>query len=190
MGWLALILIVVVGLALYTWYAVIVTRRNRVSEALAGIDVQLQQRHDLIPNVLAIARRFMEHERTLLEHITELRNRASAQAGSRDFAAVEGRFETEKRLSADMNRLFALAENYPNLTSSGPMMEAQRNYSEVEANISASRRFYNSAVGDLRNIVEIFPGGYLKGAAGISVLPPFFETDESVRAPIDAARHL
>ena len=86
--------------AAYVWYAMIVTRRNRVSEALAGIDVQLQQRHDLIPNVLTIARRFMEHERTLLEEITELRNKAQAQVGSRDFAAAEQRFETEKRLGS------------------------------------------------------------------------------------------
>ena len=189
MAWL-LGLIVVVAVALYAWYAIIVTRRNRVSEALAGIDVQLQQRHDLIPNVLTIARRFMDHERTLLEEITELRNRASADAGSRDFATAERRFETEKRLGADMTRLFALAENYPDLKSSAPMVEAQRNYSEVEANISASRRFYNSAVGDLRNIVEIFPGGYLKGAAGVSVLPPFFETDETARLPIEASKYL
>jgi LemA protein len=70
------------------------------------------------------------------------------------------------------------------------MMEAQRAYSEVEANLSAARRFYNSAVGELRNIVEIFPGSLLKGAAGVTVLPPFFETADTVRAPIEAARHL
>ena len=79
-----LLAIAVVLVGAYIWYAMIVTRRNRVSEALAGVDVQLQQRHDLIPNVLAIARRFMEHERTLLEEITELREKANAQAGSRD----------------------------------------------------------------------------------------------------------
>jgi LemA protein len=174
----------------YIWYAMIVTRRNRVTEALASIDVQLQQRHDLIPNVLTIARRFMEHERTLLEEITELRNKANAQAGRRDFAAAGERFETEKRLGADMDRLFALAENYPELKSEGPMMTAQRTYAEVEANISAARRFYNSAVGELRNITEIFPGNMLKGVAGVTVMPPFFETTEPARAPIEASRYL
>jgi LemA protein len=185
-----LLAIVVLLVIVYIWYAMIVTRRNRVSEALAGVDVQLQQRHDLIPNVLAIARRFMEHERTLLEEITELREKANAQAGSRDFAAAEQRFATEKRLEAGMGRLFALAENYPQLQSQGPMIEAQRAYSEVEANLSAARRFYNSAVGELRNIVEIFPGSLLKGTAGVTVLPPFFETADVVRAPIEASRHL
>lgn len=185
-----LIAIVVILAAAYIWYAMIVTRRNRVSEALAGIDVQLQQRHDLIPNVLTIARRFMEHERTLLEEITELRNKAQAQIGSRDFAVAEQRFETEKRLEVDMGKLFALAENYPDLKSQGPMIEAQRAYSEVEANLSAARRFYNSAVSELRNIVEIFPGSLLKGFAGVSVLPPFFETADTARAPIEASKYL
>ena len=75
--WMIAGVLVIVG---YVWYAAIVKRRNRVSEALAGIDVQLQQRHDLIPNVLVIARRFMEHERGLLAEITELR--AKAHSGS------------------------------------------------------------------------------------------------------------
>ena len=73
---LAILVVLIVGV--YIWYAMIVTRRNRVSEALAGIDVQLQQRHDLIPNVLKIARRFMEHERTLLEEITDAPQQARA----------------------------------------------------------------------------------------------------------------
>ena len=89
-----------------------------------------------------------------------------------------------------MGRLFALAENYPELKSEGPMMEAQRAYSEVEANLSAARRFYNAAVSDLRNIVEIFPGNLLRGVAGVGVLPPFFETAETTRAPVDASQYL
>ena len=153
---------------LYAWYATIVTRRNRVSEALAGIDVQLQQRHDLIPNVLTIARRFMAHERTLLEEITALRAKASQQLGERDFSKIPDKFETEARLGGQMGRLLVISENYPALRSDGPMIEAQRTYTEVETNIAAARRFYNSAVTDLRNAVQIFPGSLLKGVAGVS----------------------
>jgi LemA protein len=76
--WWILAAVVLVGL--YVWYAMIITRRNRVAEALAGIDVQLNQRHDLIPNVLKITRRFMEHEKGLLEEITRLRAAAAGQA--------------------------------------------------------------------------------------------------------------
>jgi len=87
---------------LYVWYATIVKRRNRVTEALAGIDVQLQQRHDLIPNVLTIAKRFMEHEGALLTEITTLRAKAHQQVGERDFAKVAEKFEVEGRLGQQM----------------------------------------------------------------------------------------
>ena len=99
MVWLIAAAAVVV---LYAWYAAIVKRRNRVAEALAGIDVHLQQRHDLIPNVLVIARRFMEYERTLLNEITELRAKAHQQIGERDFAKVGEKFSAESRLGEQM----------------------------------------------------------------------------------------
>jgi LemA protein len=188
---LALILLALgAGVVLYVWYGVIVTRRNKVGETLGGIDAQLQQRHDLIPNVLAIARRFLDHERTLLDEITQLRAQALPRLGERDFAKVGEKFQVEASLGADINRLFAIAENYPELTSSGPMIEAQRAYSEVEANISAARRFYNSAVRELRNAVEIFPGGLLASTAGVGTLPPFYEAQEASRAPVKASDHL
>lgn len=190
MSWVLILVLIIVGVVLYVWYVAIVTRRNRVEEALAGIDVQLQQRHDLIPNVLTIARRFMDHERALFEKITDLRNRASAEGGNRDFSSAERRFAVESQLSSDMGRLFALAENYPTLKSDGPMMEAQRAYSDIETNISAARRFYNSAVGDLRNAVQIFPGSILQHLAGVSALPPFFEADKASRQPVSASEYL
>ncbi len=185
-----ILLVLAAGIVLYVWYAAIVTRRNKVAETLGGIDAQLQQRHDLIPNVLAIARRFLEHEKALLDQITTLRTQALPQIGERDFGRIAEKFKAEASLGADMTRLFAVAEAYPALTSSGPMMEAQRSYAEVEANIAAARRFYNSAVGDLRNAVQIFPGGLLAGAAGVGTLPPFYEAEAASRAPVSATDHL
>ena len=188
MMWWAVIGLVVVGS--YFWYATIVKRKTRVFEALAGIDVQLQQRHDLIPNVLTIARRFMEHERGLLSEITELRTKAHQQVGERDFAKVAEKFETETRLSQQMGRLLVLTENYPQLRSDGPMIEAQRTYTEIETNIAAARRFYNASVTSLTNAVQTFPGNLLKGFAGVNEVPPFFQTSDAARAPVDAAKHL
>jgi LemA protein len=188
-----IVLWILLGLALvglYAWYAAIVTRRNRVSEALAGVDTQLQQRHDLIPNMLRIARKFMDHERDLLSEITALRSKAAEQSGERDFAKVPDKFRTEAKLGQEMGRLLALAENYPVLRSDGPMMEAQRSYQEVETNIAAARRFYNSAVAELRNAVQIFPGQLLMALAGVTGLPPFFETIEAARQPVDASKLL
>ena len=185
--WLILGAIVII---LYGWYATIVKRRNRVSEALAGIDVQLQQRHDLIPNVLVIARRFMEHERALLTEITDLRAKAHQQIGEKDFAKVGEKFETEARLGQQVGRLLMLAENYPQLRSDAPMIEAQRTYAEVEANIAAARRFYNASVAELSNAVQIFPGQLLMGVAGVTTVPPPFQTVEAARSAVDAAKHL
>lgn len=189
-GWVIAGVAVVVAAGLYIWYAAIVTRRNRVAEALAGIDVQLNQQHDLIPNLLAIASRFMKHEKGLLEEITALRASAAGQAGKRDPKDAAERFAIEGKLEAGVGRLFALAENYPALKSDALMIEAQRGYREVEINIAAARRFYNSAVGDLRNATQIFPGSLLAGLAGVTGPTPFFEAPEAARAPVDAAANL
>lgn len=190
MSWVLLILALAVLVGLYGWYASIVTRRNRVGEALAGIDVQLTQRHDLIPNLLAVAKRFMAHEHDLLEKIATLRTRAAGAVGASDPAAIGAKFATEQKLGADLSRLFAVAENYPQLKSDEPMIEAQHGLSEVETNIAAARRFYNSAVGDLRNATQIFPGTLLAALAGVGAPPPFFEAPAESRAPVDAASYL
>jgi len=186
---MTMLLWVFVGLALvglYALYASIVRKRNRVSEALASIDVQLTQRHDLVPNVLAIAKRYMEHERGLMDDITALRAKASQSVGARDPAKIDEKFTAENELGASLGRLFAVAENYPAMKSDGPMIEAQKTYQEVEANIAAARRFYNAAVEELRNAVQIFPGSLMAGLAGAGSPPPFFEANAEDRAPIDA----
>ncbi len=186
--WWLVVGVVVAGS--YFWYTTIVRRRIRVAEALGGIDVQLQQRHDLIPNVLTIARRFMAHERALLNEITELRSKAHQQVGERDFGKVSEKFETEARLGQQMGRLLMLAENYPQLKSDGPMIEAQRTYTEIETNIAAARRFYNASVASLTSAAQTFPGPLLKGAAGVRDVPPMFQTIDAARTAPDAAKFL
>jgi LemA protein len=185
-----LVIVGVVLLGLYALYASIVTKRNRVAEALASIDVQLTQRHDLVTNVLAIAKRYLEHERGLMDDVTALRTKASQSVGVQDPAKIGEKFAVENQLDAGMIRLMAVAESYPSLKSDGPMIEAQKSYEEVETNIAAARRFYNSAVGDLRNAVQIFPGALVAGLAGAATLPPFFEAAAEDRVPVDAAAAL
>lgn len=177
-------------LALLSWYAAIVIRRNRVAEALAGIDAQLVQRHDLVPNLLAIARKYMDHERGLLEEITRLRSNATSFAGAQDSAAAGVKFAAEEQLAAGLSRFFVVAENYPTLKSDAPMIEAQRGYREVETNIAAARRFYNSAVGALNNSIQIFPGPVLARLAGVVTPPPFFAASVAAREPMDAGKLL
>ncbi|MEN3158146.1 LemA family protein [Alkalimonas sp. NCh-2] len=174
----------------YCWYVAIISRRNAVLDALSGIDVQLKKRHDLIPNVLAIARRFMQHEQALLEQITRLRSEAFSALQkteqSQSAKDIEHHFALEQQLQQTMGRFMVQAEAYPELTSAQPMITAQHTYQEVEANIAAARRFYNTSVRRLRNSCEIFPGSLLVKLTNVEPFP-FYEADNVERQNVHAA---
>ncbi len=186
---IALVILLVVIIGGYIIYASLIKTRNTAQEALSGIDVQLHKRHDLIPNLLAIAKRFMEHEKELLTDITALRQQAVNLNAKSGAAEAEKAFQVEAQLQAKMGQFMVQVEAYPDLKSDTQMLEAQRAYTEVEANIAAARRFYNSAATDLKNAVEIFPSSMVAGMINISPMP-FFEADEAARAPVNAADHL
>lgn len=184
---LAVVAVVLIGG--YAWYVTLIGRRNRAKEALSSIDVQLRKRHDLVPNVLKIAQRFMEHEKELLTEVTETRARAMADYDPTDPAAVQGHIEAERKLQSGMMKIFATAEAYPELRSAETMITAQQTFSEVEGHISAARRFYNAAVTDLNNAVQIFPGSLIANMANVQAMP-FYEIEEAARAPVDASDYL
>lgn len=187
---LVAVLITAVIVIAYSWYVVLIRRRNRALEALSSIDVQLRKRHDLLPNILKLAERFMAHERDLLTRVTELRNEARQSYDATDPAAVRRHLEAEGGLQAGMRQLFALAESYPELRSSQAVVEAQQSFAMVEGHISAARRFYNSAVAELNNAVQIFPGSLVAQQVGVQALPFFELEDESLGQPIDASNYL
>lgn len=169
---------------LYGLYVKLIQKKNKVKEAMGGIDVQLRKRYDLIPNILTIANRFMEHEKGLMTEITELRTAASAIRSNPD--TISEKIKLDNEITSKMGQLFVSVENYPQLKSDQTMVQAMQTYSEVEEHIAAARRFYNSAVNDLNNAVEIFPSSVIAAAINISSCP-FFETDESVREPVSAS---
>ena len=185
---LTLILVIGVGLVilLYVWYARIVRNKNQVYEALAGIDVQLKNRSNLIPNILSIAKKFMEHERELISSVTKLRTQSTADYDSSDAQAVKEHMELASALTSEMGKLMISVEAYPELKSDQTMQQAQLSYNEVETKIAAARRFYNSAVSQLNNSIEIFPGNIVARYANVSSMP-FYEADEGSKAPVDAA---
>lgn len=172
----------------YFWYATIVARRNKVNEALGSIDVHLRQRHELIPSVVRLAGRFMEHERGLMEAVTRLRVQADqALSGG---AGERGRlFEVENAISREVGRLLVAVENYPDLKSDTQMLEAQRTWTETEAQLTAAQRFYNAAVNQLNNAVQIFPGPVLARLAGVAAMP-FFKAEAEARLAPDVDRIL
>jgi LemA protein len=165
--------------ALYFWYASIITRRNKVKEALSSVDVHLNQRHDLIPNIVALAGRYMEHERALLTDVTRLREEARKTPPATP-ADASKRFALEGELGQRVGQLMVSMEAYPELKADRPVMDAQRTWTEIEAQITASRRFYNAAVNQLNNAIQIFPGSILAGIAGVSAMP-FFEAPAEAR---------
>lgn len=173
----------------YLWYVSLVKKRNTALEALSGIDVQLTKRADLVPNILKIAKRFMEHEKSLLTEITELRTQLSHNYNKADPSAVKEHLVQAERLNDKMSILMVNVENYPELKSDNTMLQAMQTYNEVEAHISAARRFYNSAVSELNTAVEIFPGSIIASMASIKVMP-FYEVSEAAKAPVDAAEYL
>jgi len=173
----------------YFWYVSIVGKRNKALEALSGIDVQLKQRADLIPNILTIAKKFMQHERQLLEKITALRTKVIEDYDKSDRSAVAEHLEASGELAGKMGQLMVNVENYPDLKSDQTMLQAQASYNEVEAKISAARRFYNSSVTELNNAVQIFPGNIIAGWANIAEMP-FYEAEDAARQPVNAGDFL
>jgi LemA protein len=173
-----LIVAAVVAVVLYLWYATIVSRRNKVQEALSSVDVHLNQRHDLIPNIVSLAGRFMEHERALITDVTRLREQARQTPATP--AEAGKRFAIEGELGQRVGQLLIGMEAYPELKSDRPVMDAQQTWTEIEAQITASRRFYNAAVNQLNNAIQIFPGSIIAGIAGVSAMP-FFEAPAAAR---------
>ncbi len=181
------LVIIIAGVLIlgYIWYVSLISRRNKALEALSTIDVQLRKRHDLIPNIVKLAQKFMTHERGLFEEITKLRSQAGAQYKSDDPGQVQSHLDIESKLQVALGKLMVQVENYPDLKSNQNMLEAQQTFTEVEGHIAAARRFYNASVNSLNNSVQIFPGNIIAGMAKVAAMPFFEIDDEAVRQPVD-----
>lgn len=179
-----LVVLLLLLIPLYTMYVSLIQKKNKVKESMGGIDVQLKKRYDLIPNILVIANKFMEHERGLITEITNLRTQASNLRADRD--TISKKLDLDTQIANKMGQLMVNVENYPQLKSDQTMIQAMQTYSEVEEHIAAARRFYNSAVNDLNNAVEIFPSSVIASALNIKAYP-FFEVEESAKKSVNAA---
>lgn len=184
---LIILLLVIALILLYPMYVRLIQLKNKTKEAMSGIDIQLKKRYDLIPNILTVAQKYMEHERGLFDEITRLRS-AAASIHS-DANTIGKKIELDNQIASKMGQLMVNVENYPQLKADGTMMQAMQTYSEVEEHIAAARRFYNSAVNELNNAVEIFPSSVVAAMIGIKSYP-FFETDETSRQAVNAGDYL
>lgn len=170
-------------LQIYFIYVSLIKKKNKVKEAFSGINVHLKMRYDLIPNILTIANKFMEHERGLMEDLTKLRTKALSIPDN--YKNIEKKLDIDNEIKNKMQQLLVSVENYPQLKSDTTMLTAMQTYNEVEEHIAAARRFFNSAVNDLNNAVEIFPSSLIANMIGISK-QEFFAANETETKSINA----
>jgi LemA protein len=181
---MVVVIIVIVALALLgvlIWILIrnsIIGSRNRVDEAWSGIDVQLKRRHDLVPNLVETVKGYATHEQAVFTKTTEARAEAM-KAGT-----VEATREAEAKLSGALADLRAVAENYPDLRATENFQQLQRDLNEIEDEIQAARRIYNSNVQAYNTKIQIFPNSIVANSGGFTAREFFEIDDESEREPV------
>jgi len=168
MGWVFLALIVALVVFAISIYNRLVAGRNRFKNAFAQIDVQLTRRHDLIPNLVEVAKRYMAHERDTLEAVIKARTVAvdglrNAARDPSDPAAMKALAEAEQGLSGALGRLFALSESYPDLKANENMMQLSEELTTTENKVAFARQAYNDSVMSYNTLRESFPNNLFAG---------------------------
>ncbi len=156
----------------------IIGSRNRVDEAWSGIDVQLKRRHDLVPNLVETVRGYATHEQKTFENVTKARSAAMQAEGPAQASAAEG------MLTQALGGLRVVAEQYPELRATENFQQLSRNLSELEDEIQASRRIYNSNVQAYNTKIQIFPNSVVASSGGFTERE-FFEIENAAeREPV------
>src|SRR5687768_18430390 len=156
----------------------IIGSRNRVDEAWSGIDVQLKRRHDLVPNLVETVKGYATHERETFEKVTQARAAAMQASGPAEASQAEG------LLNAALTDLRAVAENYPTLRATENFQQLSRNLSELEDEIQASRRIYNSNVQSYNTDIQQFPGSIIANQGNFTARQYFELEDKAEREPV------
>jgi LemA protein len=167
-------LVLLVGLALVLLYNKLVRLRNRVENAWAQVDVQLRRRYDLIPNLVETVKGYASHERATFEEVTK------ARTAAQEASTVEQQAKAENMLTAALGRLFAVAEDYPELRATENFQQLQSQLEETEGKIAISRQVYNDAVLTYDTALETVPTNIV---AGLFNFRPraYFETEDVTR---------
>ena len=170
-------IVVVLALVLVGIYNGLVSRRNRVDEALAQIEVQLKRRHDLIPNLVNAVKGYMGFEQKVLTDVTNARAAAVA-AGSQGPAQQAA---AENALTGTLRSLFAVVENYPELKANQNVLELQEQLTTTENQIAFSRQHYNASVLDYNTAIQVFPAVLIAGMFGFTKRD-FFDAEPEASA--------
>lgn len=152
---ISIICIVFIFLYIIVTYNRLITLNNLNQEGWSGIEVQLKQRADLIPNLVEVVKGYSVHERDVLERLTELRTKALASG------SVQERANNENILTSALRQLFAVSENYPDLKASKNFIELQQALGKIEDQIQLARRYYNGTTRDLNIGIQKFPSNII-----------------------------
>src|ERR1041385_9177425 len=161
-GWIILAVVVVIALWLIVTYNGLVAMRQRVDQAFADIDVQLKQRHDLIPNLVETVKGYAAHERGTLDEVIKARNSAISAQGPAQVSAAEN------QLSGALGRLIALSEAHHDLKANANFQQLASELSDLENKIAASRRFFNNAVQEYNTGIQQMPEALFAGMFGFT----------------------
>jgi LemA protein len=176
---IVVVVLVVVGVLYYiSKRNSIIASRNRVDESWSGIDVQLKRRHDLVPNLVETVKGYAEHEKQVFEKVT------AARADAMSAQSVGDTAKAEDKLTGALTDLRAVAENYPTLRATENFQQLSRNLSELEDEIQASRRIYNSNVQSYNTSIEQFPGSIIANQGGFTAREYFEIEDAAQREPV------
>ncbi|MGN6571641.1 MAG: LemA family protein [Pseudolabrys sp.] len=178
-GWIVLGVVVVIVIWAISVYNNLVAMRQRTDQAFADIDVQLKQRHDLIPNLVETVKGYASHERGTLEAVIQARNTAVAAPG------IDQKVAAENMLTGALRQMFALSESYPDLKANQNFQQLQGELSDIENKLAASRRFFNNAVQEYNTGIQQFPAALFAGMFGFHA-KTFFDLGEQ-RAALDQA---
>ncbi len=170
-------LVVLVGLFLLAQYNGLVRLRNRIESAWSQIDVQLQRRYDLIPNVVETVKGYASHEKETLERVIQARNQAINTQG------VANQAQAENVISGALKSLFALSEAYPDLKANQNFLALQEELSGTEGKIAYARQFYNDSVQSYNTKTQTFPSALIANAFGFKQRE-YFEADDTSRGPV------
>ena len=173
-------ILVLLGFMCIGIYNSLVKLRNNRENAFANIDVQLKQRHDLIPQLVAAVKGYAEHEKELLTRVTEARTAAMQATGIND------KIQAENRLTNALSGLKVSLEAYPDLKANQNVLQLQNEISDIENKLAATRRYFNTATRELNNKVQTFPSNILAGMFGFQK-EPMFEVPTEERASMEKA---
>jgi LemA protein len=153
-----LVIILILVVIAIVFYNSLVSSKNQVEDTLAQIDVQLKRRHDLIPNLVETVKGYADFEKSTLENVIQARNSAAQVDVKQD---IQKAADAENALTGTLSKLFALTENYPDLKANQSFLELQRELSDTENKVAASRQIYNQTVRDYNTKIDSVPTNFI-----------------------------